>query len=126
MSGRDDRLQRIDAALAEVAAIQASLAATRRRECPAIDRRDLTCRFSSIAHATAGHHAFASVQELASLAGKVAAAGEFEVVQHAADVLSLLLSDLGHQLLGCRGADVMPAATALRERLEHELVAAHR
>ena len=42
-------------------------------------------------------------------------------MQHAADVLSLLLRDMGHQLLGRRGADVAPAADALRERLEHML-----
>ena len=47
-------------------------------------------------------------------------------MQHAADVLSLLLRDLGYQLLGRRGANVTPAAIALRERLEHELLAARR
>jgi hypothetical protein len=72
------------------------------------------------------------VQELAALAEKIAdgadrsivhTAGAFEAVQHAADVLSLLLRDMGHRLLGRRGADVAPAAAALRERLEHMLMA---
>ena len=123
MSGRAEALHRIDAALAE------------RGQRPGIDRGDVTRRFHAIAHAGAGHHAFAQVQELAALAEKVTdgtdrsilhTAGEIEVVQHAADVLSLLLRDMGHQLLGRRGADVTPAVTALRERLEHMLMAARR
>ena len=126
MSGRGDRLHRIDGALAELAAIQSSLAAARRGNCPATERGDLIERFHTIAGVSAGHDALASVRELATLAARVAAASEVEVVQQAADVLSLLLSDLGHQLLGRRGADVRPAAAALRERLEHELLAACR
>ena len=135
MSGRAEALNRIDSALAEVGAIEASLAAARRGQRPGVDRGDLARRFHAIAHAGAGHHAFTPVKELAALAEKVTdgadrsilhTAGEFEVVQHAADVLSLLLRDMGHQLLGRRGADVAPAATALRERLEHMLMAAHR
>jgi hypothetical protein len=126
MSARADALQRIDAALTELAAVQASLTAARGGEGVAIDRNDLARRFHSIAHASTGHHSLVFVHELAALAGKVAPAGECEVVQQAADVLSLLLRDLGHQLLGCRGAEVMPAATALRERLEHELLTPHR
>lgn len=135
MSARAHALNQIDTALAEVGAIEASLAAARRGQNPGIDRGDVTRRFHAIAQAGTGHHAFASVQELAALAEKVTdgadrsilhTAGEFEVVQHAADVLSLLLRDMGHQLLGRRGADVTPAATALRERLEHMLMAARR
>jgi hypothetical protein len=100
-----------------------------------VNRGDLARRFRAIAHAGTGHHAFSPVQELAALAEKVTDgtdrsilhnAGELEVVQHAADVLSLLLRDMGHQLLGRRGADVTPAAAALRERLEHMLMAARR
>lgn len=54
-------------------------------------------------------------------------AGEFEVVQHAGDVLFLLLRNMGHQqLLGRRGADVTPAVTALCERLEPMLMATRR
>jgi len=128
-------LHRIDAALAEIGALEASLAAIRRGHRPGVDRGEFARRFHAIAHAGAGHHAFAPVQELAALAEKVTdgtdqsilhTAGEFEVVQHAADVLSLLLRDMGHRLLGRRGADVTPVATALRERLEHVLMAARR
>jgi hypothetical protein len=126
MSARGETLQRIDGALADLAAIKASLGATRRGERLTVDRTELARRFEAIAHASAGWHTCGSVQELSALAGRVAAAGEVEAVEHAADVLSLLLSDLGHQLLGCRGADVVPVATALRERLEHELLAAQR
>ena len=130
-----DALHRIDAALAELGHLEASLTAVRRGHRPGIDRGDVARCFHAIAHSGAGHHAFAPVQELAALAEKVTdgtdqsilhSAGGFEVVQHAADVLSLLLRDLGHQLLGRRGADVTPAATALRERLEHMLMAARR
>ena len=135
MSVRAEALNRIDTALAELGHIEASLAAARRGQRPGVDRGDLARRFHAIAHAGAGHHAFASVQELAALAEKVTdgtdrsilhTADEFEVVQHAADVLSLLLRDMGYQLLGRRGANVTPAAIALRERLEHELLAARR
>ena len=135
MSGRAEALNRIDTALAELGYIEASLAAARRGPRPGVERGDLARRFHAIAHAGAGHHAFASVQELAALAEKVTdgtdrsilhTADEFEVMQHAADVLSLLLRDMGYQLLGRRGANVTPAATALRERLEHELLAARR
>lgn len=126
MSARAEALQRIDNAMADLAAIQAALSAARRRDCVVVDRGHLARRFHSIAQSNAGHHTLTSVPELATLAAQVATAGEFEVVQHAADVLSLLLTNLGHQLLGCRGADVAPAATALRERLEHELLAAPR
>ena len=135
MSGRAEALNRIDSALAEVGHIEASLAAVRQGHHPGMNRGDLARRFHAIAHAGAGHHAFASVQELAALAEKVTdgtdrsilhTADEFEVVQHAADVLSLLLRDMGYQLLGRRGANVTLAATALRERLEHELSAARR
>jgi hypothetical protein len=133
MSGRAEALNRIDSALAELGHIEASLAAARRGQRPGVDRGDLARRFHAIAHAGAGHHAFASVQELAALAEKVTdgtdrsilhTADGFEVVQHAADVLSLLLRDMGYQLLGRRGANVTPAAIALRERLEYELLAA--
>ena len=134
MSGRAEALNRIDAALAELGHIEASLAAARRGQHPGTNRGDLAARFHAIAHAGAGHHAFASVQELAALAEKVTDGtdrsilhtAEFEVVQHAAEVLSLLLRDMGYQLLGRRGANVTPAAIALRERLEHELLAARR
>jgi hypothetical protein len=135
MSARAQALNQIDAALAELGAIEASLAAVRRGQNPGIDRGDVTRRFHAIAQAGTEHHAFAPVQELAALAEKVTdgtdrsilhSAGEFEMVQHAADVLSLLLRDMGHQLLGRRGADVTPAVTALRERLEHMLMAARR
>jgi len=135
MSGRAEALTRIDAALAELGAIEASLSAARQGMRPGVDRGDLARRFHAVAHAGAGHHAFASVQELAALAEKVTdgadrsilhTAGEIEVVQHAADVLSLLLRDMGHQLLGRRGADVTPSVIALRERLEHQLMAARR
>ena len=135
MSGRADTLHRIDTALAELGQLEAALAAARRGHQPGMNRGDIARRFHAIAHAGAGHHAFASVQELAALAEKVTdgtdrsilhTAGEFEVVQHAADVLSLLLRDMGHQLLGRRGADVTPAVIALRERLEHMLMAARR
>jgi hypothetical protein len=135
MSAKGEALDRIDTALAELGALEACLAAARRGHGPGVNRGDISRRFHAIAHAGAGHHAFTPVQELAALAEKVTdgadrsilhTAGEFEVVQHAADVLSLLLRDMGHQLLGCRGADVTPAATALRERLEHMLMAARR
>jgi hypothetical protein len=135
MSARADTLNRIDSALAELGAIEALLTAARRRQQPGIHGGDLARRFHAIAQAGAGHHTFACVQELATLAERLAdgagrsilhTAGEFEMVQHAADVLSLLLRDMGHQLLGRRGADVTPAASALRQRLEHELLAARR
>jgi hypothetical protein len=135
VSTRTDTLNRIDGALAELSAIEASIAAARRGQQPGMDQADLARRFHAIAHAGAGHHAFASVQELAALAEKFTdgadrsilhTAGEIEVVQHAADVLSLLLRDMGYQLLGRRGADVAPAVIALRERLEHQLMAARR
>ena len=135
MSGRADALQRIDAALAELGALGACLAAAHSGQRPGLDRGDVARRFHAIAHAGAGHHAFATVQELAALAEKVTdgadrsilhTAGEIEVVQHAADVLSLLLRDMGLQLLGRRGADVTPAVTALRERLEDMLLVARR
>ena len=135
MSGKAETLHRIDSALSDLSAIQASLAAARRGQSPGMGWGEVARRFHAIAHAGAGHHAFASVQELAALAEKVTdgtdrsilhTADEFEVVQHAADVLSLLLRDMGYQLLGRRGANVTPAAIALRERLEHELSAARR
>jgi hypothetical protein len=135
MSGRAEALNQIDTALAELGAIEASLTAARRGHQPGVDRGELARRFHAVAHAGAGHHAFSPVQELAALAEKVTdgtdrsilhTAGEFEVVQHAADVLSLLLRDMGYQLLGRRGADVTPAAAALRQRLEHELMAVRR
>ena len=135
MSTRAEALHRIDSALSDLSAIEAALAVARSGQGPGVSRGDLARRFHAIAHAGAGHHAFASVQELAALAEKVTdgtdrsilhTADEFEVVQHAADVLSLLLRDMGYQLLGRRGANVTPAAIALRERLEHELLAARR
>ena len=135
MSVRAEALHRIDRALSDLSAIEAALAVARSGQGPGLNRGDLARRFHAIAHAGAGHHAFASVQELAALAEKVTdgtdrsilhTADEFEVVQHAADVLSLLLRDMGYQLLGRRGANVTPAAIALRERLEHELLAARR
>jgi hypothetical protein len=135
VSGRAEALQRIDDALAHLGAIESSLRAAQRGQAPGIDRDDVGRRFRAIAHAGAGHHAFAPVQELAALAEKVADATDrsplhserdIEVVQHATDVLSLLLRDMGHQLLGRRGADVAPAAGALRERLEHMLLAGRR
>ena len=135
MSRRATTLHRIDTALAEVGALEASLTAVRRGHRPGVDPIDVARRFHAIANAGAGHDAFAPVQELAALAGQLAGgtariiphtAGEFEVVEHAADVLSLLLRDMGYQLLGRRAADVMPAATALRERLEQLLQAAGR
>jgi hypothetical protein len=124
MSARAEALHRIDTALAELGALEACLTAARRGQWPGADRGDVARRFQAIADAGQGHHAFAPVQELASMAGKATA--DLEVVQHAADVLSLLLRDMGHQLLGRRGADVTPAVRALRERLEHTLVAASR
>jgi hypothetical protein len=135
MSARAETLDRIDSALAELGAIEASITAARRAQWHGVDRGEVSRRFDAIAHAGAGHHAFASVHELAALAKQVTdgadqsvlhTADECELVQHAADVLSLLLRDMGHQLLGCRGADVAPAAIALRQRLEHELLAARR
>ena len=134
MSARAYALTQIDMALAEVGAIEAWVAAAGRGQNPGVNRGDLARRFHAIAHAGTGHHAFAQVQELAALAEKVTDGtdrsilhtAEIEVVQHAADVLSLLLRDMGHQLLGRRGADVTPAATALRERLEDMLLAARR
>jgi hypothetical protein len=135
VSARAETLQRIDSALAELGYLDARLTAARRGQLPGIDRGDVARRFHAVAHAGAGHHAFTPVQELAALAEKVTdgtdqgilhTAGEIEVVQHAADVLSLLLRDMGCQLLGRRGADVTPAATALRERLEHMLLATRR
>jgi hypothetical protein len=135
VSGRAEALSRIDAALAELGYIEASLAAARRGTNPGVDRGEVARRFHAIAHAGPGHHAFTQVQELAALAEKFTdgadrsilhTAGEFEVVQHAADVLSLLLRDMGYQLLGRRGADMTLAVTALRERLEHVLMATRR
>ena len=133
--GRAETLRRIDAALAEVGGIEAALHAARQGRTPGIDRGDVCRHFRAIAHAGTGHHTLAPVQELAALAEKVTDGTErsilhserdIEVVQHAADVLSLLLRDLGHQLLGRRGGDVAPVAGALRQRLEHELLAARR
>jgi hypothetical protein len=134
MSGRSEALHRIDTALAEVAGIDASLAAVRRGQRPDVDRGDLARHFHAIAAAGSEHHAFALVKELAALAEKVSDGAErcilhteeLEVLQHAADVLSLLLRDMGHQLLGRRGADVTPAVTALRDRLEPMLMATRR
>jgi hypothetical protein len=135
MSARAEALQRIDDALAELGAIESSLRATRHGLAARIDRDDLGRRFRAVAEAGAGHHAFAPVRELAALAEKVTdgAAHSFlqterdiEVVQHAADVLSLMLKDMGHQLLGRRAADVAPVAGALRQRLEHVLLAGRR
>src|SRR5689334_20514466 len=132
MSARAKTLHRIDAALAELSALDASLTAARRGQRHGIDRGNAARRFRAVAHAGSGDPAFASVEALAALAERVAdgtdrsllhTAGEFEVVQHAADVLSLLLQDMGYKLLGRRGADVTPAALALRERLEHTLMA---
>jgi hypothetical protein len=135
MSGRAEALRRIDDALAEVGAIEAALLAAREGRAAGIDGTDLGRRFGAIAHAGAGHVLFSRVGELAVLAGKVTDdAGPhvlqseqgLEVVQHAADVLSLLLRDMGHQLLGRRGADVTPLADALRERLERQLLVGSR
>ena len=135
MSAKAEALHQIDRALSDLSAIEAALAVARSGRGPDVNRGDLARRFHAIAHAGAGHHAFSSVQELAALAEKVTdgtdqsilhTAGEFEVVQHAADVLSLLLRDMGYQLLGRRGADMTPVVTALRERLEHMLLAARR
>jgi hypothetical protein len=134
MSGRREALNRIDTALAEVAGIDASLAALRAGQQSGLDRVDMARRFHALADAGSEHHAFASVKELAALAERVVDGadrsilnpGELEVLQHVADVLSLLLRDMGHQLLGRRGADVTPAATALRDRLEQTLMATRR
>jgi hypothetical protein len=131
VSERARTLECIDQALAEVSAIDAALRAARCGQPPVVDGVDLGRRFRAIADAAPAHRAFASVQELAGLAERVTdGAGRdvlrseqgIEVVQHAADVLSLLLHDMGHQLLGRRAADVAPAAEALRERLEHLLL----
>ena len=122
MSHRADTLHRIDDALAQLGAIEAWLHAARRGQSPGIDRDDLGRLFRAIAHLGTGQRACAPVQELAALAEKVTngmdrsilhSERDLEVVQHAADVLSLLLRDMGHQLLGRRGADVAPAAGAL-------------
>jgi hypothetical protein len=130
VSDRAQTLERIDHALAEVSAIESALRAARRGYPPAIDRSDLGRRFRAIAHAVPEHHAFAPVQELAGLAEKVTDGADrnvllseqgIEVVQHTADVLSLLLRDMGHQILGRRAANMAPVAGALRERLEHLL-----
>ena len=134
MSGRGEALNRIDTALAEVAGIDALLAAVRSGQRTGLARVDMARRFHAIADAGSEHHALAFVKELAALAERVADDAdrsvlhpeELDVLQHAADVLSLLLRDLGHQLLGCRGADVTPAATALRDRLEQRLMAVRR
>jgi hypothetical protein len=135
VSARAEALQRIDDALAQLGAIESSLRATRHGQTSGIDLDDLGRRFRAIAHAGAGHHAFARVQELAALAEKLTDGTDrsilhnerdIEVVQHATDVLSLLLRDMGHQLLGRRGADVAPVAGALRARLEHALLAGRR
>jgi hypothetical protein len=131
MSGRGEVLNRIDTALAEVAGIDASLAAVRQGQRSGLGRVDMARRFHAIADASSEHHAFAFVTELAALAGRVADGAdrsilhgeELDSLQHAADVLSLLLRDMGHQLLGRRGGDVTPAATALRDRLEQMLMA---
>ena len=131
MSERAQTLERIDHALAEVSAIELALRMAHRGDPPAIDRSDLGRRFRAIAHAVSGHHAFAPVEELAGLAVRFTEGADrsvllteqgIEVVQHAADVLSLLLRDMGHQILGRRAATVAPAAGALRERLEHMLL----
>jgi len=123
-------LERIDHALAEVSAIESALRSARCGHPQAIDRTDLGRRFRAIAHAAPGHHAFAPVEELAGLAVQVTEGTDrnvllseqgIEVVQHAADVLSLLLRDMGHQILGRRAANVAPVAGALRERLEYML-----
>jgi len=135
VSRRADTLHRIDDALAQLGAIEASLRAVSRGQSSGIDRNELGRCFRAIAHLLPGERAFAPVQELAALVEKVTngtdrsillSERDLEVVQHAADVLSLLLRDMGHQLLGRRGADVAPAAAALRQRLEHELLATRR
>jgi hypothetical protein len=124
VSARAEALHRIDRALAEVGAIDACLAATRTAPCGLADREGVARRFHDVARAGDGHHAFAAVEELARLAGDTA--DDAEVAQHAADVLSLLLRDMGRQLLGCPAGDVAPAANALRERLEQRRTATHR
>jgi hypothetical protein len=135
VSGRAETLQRIDDALVQVGAIEAVVRAARLGHAPGIDRDELSRRFRAIADAGTGHHVFTPVQELAALAERVTdgtdrsvlhSEQEIEVVQHAADVLSLLLRDIGLQLLGRRGGDVAPVVGALRERLEHVLLAARR
>jgi hypothetical protein len=131
VSERAQTLERIDHALAEVSAIESALRASRGGQPSTLDRSDLSRRFRAIAHAVPGHYAFAPVGELAGLAEKVTERADrnvllseqgIELVQHAADVLSLLLRDMGHQVLGRRAANVAPAAGALRERLEHMLL----
>jgi hypothetical protein len=131
MSGRAATLQLIDDALTQVSGIEAVLRAARDSPFGALQARDVATRFRAIAQAGTGRNEFASVQELAALAEKVTdgtdrsilhTGTELEIVQQAADVLSLLLRDMGHQLLGRRGANVAPAAGALREQLERLLL----
>jgi hypothetical protein len=135
MSRRAITLQIVDDALAEIGAIEAILRTSGPPGLGQSTLPDLSRRFHAVAQAATGRPEFAPVQVLAALAEKVTDGAdrrvlpmdrELELAQHAADVLSLMLRDLGHRLLGRRGADVAPAAAALRERLEQALLTGSR
>jgi len=133
MNRRAVTLQIVDDTLAEIGAIEAIMRAAGHPGSGRLNLPELSQRFRIVAQAGAGRAEFADVQELAALAervtdgtggSRVQTNAELELAQHAVDVLSLLLRDLGHRLLGRRGADLAPAAVALRERLEQALLTA--
>jgi hypothetical protein len=123
-------LEVIEDALAHVTAIEDVLRVAREGQTHQAHRANLGRRFRAIAQVCADRHDLAPVRGLATLAEKVTdgpddntphGIGAVELLQHAADVLSVLLRDRSHQLQGRRAAVVAPAADALRERLEHQL-----
>jgi len=123
-------LEVIEDALAHVTAIEDVLRVAREDHTHHAHRANLGRRFRAIAQVCADRHELAPVGGLAALAEKVTdgadehtpqGAGAVELLQHAADVLSVLLRDRSHQLQGRRAAVVAPAVDALRERLEHRL-----
>jgi hypothetical protein len=123
-------LEVIDDALSHVTAIEDVLRVAREGHNHHAHRSHLGRRFHAIAQVCPDRHEFAPVRGLAALAEKVTDStdGEMfegpaavELLQHAADVLSVLLRDRSHQLQGRRAAAVAPAADALRERLEYIL-----
>jgi len=131
VSERAEALQRVDDALEQVGVLEAALRAARRGETPGLERAEVQRRLQLVADARAGDPAHLLVQELATLAARVVEATnrtvlhterDLEVVQQTVDVLSLLLRDMGHRLLGRRRAEVGPAAAALRDRLERTLL----
>jgi hypothetical protein len=129
MMDRARTLQMIENTLLQLGDIHAALTAARNGSSTARDGGDVSVGFRAIAQVTASAPGFATVQELAALAERFSdddtldEDGErVDVLQHAADVLALLLKDHDARLHGRRGADVAPVADALRARLEHALL----